>query len=452
MKVPKLPPDHERHFSAMVSNALKQGEDAIGALAVQATQAQPVDEQGRYLSWDEFRFRADGADVTDRWALMRRERASRAIALPFHDKTGRAFSFVKIDKVERALHDIDSRARGAFQTEKAVINDREANSYLITSLIEEPFSSSVFEGAVATRDQAKALINEGRKPKTVSDRMVLNNYRAMEFIKSRRTDPLTPALVLELHRIITDGTLDDPAKAGVLRDATDKIVVESQQDGEILHDPPPASELASRLERLCAFANGGAEDVPFIHPIIRAIALHFMLAYDHPFIDGNGRTARALFYWAVLRHGYWLLEYVSISMQIIEAPIQYGRALLDTETDGSDLTYFIDQQVGVIQKATDALFVYIERKRREIAEVDKTLNALRAQFNHRQIALITRAMRGGLSTITIANHERMTGVSYLTARSDLERLAESGLFIKQKRGVTSFYRPAPNLREKHKVT
>jgi len=57
------------------------------------------------------------------------------------------------------------------------------------------------------------------------------------------------------------------------------------------------------MEAMCAFVNG-RDTEPFIHPAIRAMILHFWLAYDHPFVDGNGRTARALFYWAMLRPGH----------------------------------------------------------------------------------------------------------------------------------------------------
>ena len=92
-----------------------------------------------------------------------------------------------------------------------------------------------------------------------------------------------------------------------------------------------------------------------MHPAIRAIILHFWLAYDHPFIDGNGRTARALFYWLMLRHGYWLFEFISISEIILKAPVQYGEAFLYTETDQNDLTYFIIHQTEVIRKSMQSL-------------------------------------------------------------------------------------------------
>ena len=101
-----------------------------------------------------------------------------------------------------------------------------------------------------------------------------------------------------------------------------------------------ASNCTERMGLMCDFANSKTPE-GFVHPVLRSIILHFWLAYDHPFVDGNGRVARALFYWSMLRHGYWLFEFVSISQIILKAPVKYGRAFLYTETDDNDLTYFI---------------------------------------------------------------------------------------------------------------
>ena len=122
----------------------------------------------------------------------------------------------------------------------------------------------------------------------------------------------------------------------------------------VLHEPPPAASLPQRLERLCAFANA-IDGEPFVHPVIRAILLHYMVGYDHPFVDGNGRTARALFYWSLARSGYWRMEYVSISRLLRQAPAQYSRAYLHSEADDNDTTYFILHQLSIIKRAIEAL-------------------------------------------------------------------------------------------------
>ncbi len=121
-----------------------------------------------------------------------------------------------------------------------------------------------------------------------------------------------------------------------------------------------------------------------------------MLSYEHPFVDGNGRVARALFYWLALREGYWLTEYVSISSVIAEAKISYGRAFLHTETDGADLTYFLIYHADILSRAVTRLMAFVERKRREVAAFEKRLGDKRRPdaFNRRQSWLLNEFAPG----------------------------------------------------------
>ena len=240
---------------------------------------------------------------------------------------------------------------------------------MLRSLIEESITSSQLEGAHTTREVAKKMIQEGRDPRDRGERMILNNYRTMQHILDVKDGELTPKLVREIHRMVTDGTLSDPESAGRFRRPDQRITV-SDTRGEDLHVPPPAEELPARMEQMCAFANGLTPD-KFIHPVIRSMILHFWLAYDHPFVDGNGRTARALFYWSMLKYGYGLFEFLSISRILLKAPAQYGRAFLHTETDDNDLTYFLIYHADVIRKAISELHEYIARRTSELVDAQK---------------------------------------------------------------------------------
>ena len=184
---------------------------------------------------------------------------------------------------------------------------------------------------------------------------------------------------------------------------------------------------------------------------MRAILLHFWLAYDHPFVDGNGRTARALFYWSAAAQGYWLLEYVSILRILKRAPGKYARAFLYTETDDNDTTYFVLNQLRAIRRAIDALHNYLAGKIREVRETERLLRdseTLRSQLNHRQVVLVNHALKHSGYEYRIEGHRRSHGVTYQTARTDLLNLAEHGLLEQGKAGrVFVFYTP-PDLRER----
>lgn len=143
-------------------------------------------------------------------------------------------------------------------------------------------------------------------------------------------------------------------------------------------------------KQLCRFANGETPEL-FIHPALRAIIVHFRLADDHPFCDGNGRTARALFHWAMLHQGYSLFALISISSVINKARGQYERSFLFSESDEHDFTTFPLAQVKVIQAAIANLHAYLERKAGEINALQRRLEGV-AGLNHRQLALLRHAL------------------------------------------------------------
>ena len=196
------------------------------------------------------------------------------------------------------------------------------------------------------------------------------------------------------------------------------------------------------------FANQGVDDGPFLHPVIRAIALHFWLPYDHPFQDGNGRLARALFYWSMLRHGYWMFEFTSISRYLANAPARYARAFLHTETDGNDLTYFIVHQIDVILRALSDVESYVERKVEQTREVERMLTHS-TDLNHRQLSLLAHAIRHPEAEYTIRSHTTSHRVAYATARADLFRLAELDLLHRRRIGKKTFvFRAPPDLEKR----
>ena len=416
-----------------------------------ARNASPL-HKGRYRHWDELRRREppQGLTIDEWWATILLGRLPLMQNLPLLDKRGNPFKFATPSPVLIDLHHIDRDAAGHIHTTIGAPIKEDPNRYLLSSLIEEAITSSQLEGASTTRQVAAAMLREGRKPRDHSETMIFNNYRAMEYLRSIKQEPITPELILELHRILTEDTLEDPADAGRLRETDDVQVIDSR-DHVVLHDPPAHIELPERLERLCAFANANETVLPFVHPVLRAILLHFMIGYDHPFVDGNGRTARALFYWSMARSGYWLMEYASISCILCKGPAKYMRAYLHAETDQNDTTYFLLHQLGTIRRSIVALHDYLSRKGREQKEIEKMLSSspeLRTRFNHRQVALLTHALRHTGEGYRVDAHQRVHSVVYPTARNDLLDLHTLGLLEKARRGNAYIFFAPEDLRDR----
>lgn len=434
MKVPLTPPPFHELVSQAPVQWLLQSRDFtwLGAYGEQ------------YLHWDDIVHRPPPPRLTTLqwWVALKLIRRPLLRRIPLVDTRGRTFSFAPVDVLWEAVSRIDQQAAGRIATADTVVNAALRDKYVMSSLIEESITSSQLEGASTSRRIAKEMLRTGRAPTDRSEQMIANNFRAMEFVRENAGDALTPDLVLEIQRIVTDGTLDAPADAGRLQQPGDTRVKVWGDNDQVLHTPPPAEELPARLKKMCEFANGGGKG--YVHPVVRAVLLHFWLAYDHPFADGNGRTARILFYWSMLRQGYWLTEFLSISRILRKAPSKYARSFLLTETDDNDLTYFLLYHCEVVLRAIDELAAYVDRKAREVRDAERLVKS-QGRLNHRQLDLVGHALRNPEASYTVESHRRSHGVVYQTARTDLLDLVELGLLEMAKAGKAFRFTPAPDL-------
>lgn len=401
----------------------------------------------RYLHWDEFRHRASPSEVLsieERWAAVRMNRSGQAQRIELSDPNGNPFTFSLTQRIFELLHDIDLDCGGSMGVaEDGILQEQSRDRYYINSLLEEALTSSQLEGAVVTRSEAREIIRQQRKPANEHERMVVNNFLTMRLVADLKNEDLTPELIQRIHREITTGTMKNPEDEGRFRDFADDIRIEDEESGEVIHTPRPAGQLDSSVGKLCQFANQRGMN-GFLHPVLRSIILHFWIAYDHPFVDGNGRTARAMFYWSMLRHGFWLAEFFSISHEILKSPKKYYRAFLYTETDENDLNYFILHQLEVIKSSITALKDYIVRKRGEMESVRRFLGP-GTGFNHRQLALLKHALKHPFAAYTVTSHKNSHGVSYQTAMNDLTHLENQALLQKRKVGKAFVFSPSVDL-------
>ena len=405
----------------------------------------PTTPDGKYRHWETIRRMRppDGLTSKQWWLATKFARMSMRKPLPLNDASGERFYYSLPDAALEMLHRIDQRISGEIAMGEVVTNPATRDRYLVSSLIEEAITSSQLEGAMTSRAVAKEMLRTGRPPRDHSERMILNNFHAIQFVREHRSEALTPELVCQVQRIVTEDTLDDPWQAGRVQIPTDERVCVETLSGEIVHRPPPASELPDRMEAMCEFANGVNYE-GFVHPVVRAILLHFWLAYDHPFADGNGRTARALFYWSMLRQEYWLAEYLSISRILRDAPAQYGRSFLYTETDDNDATYLLLYQLKVICRAICEFYDYLKRKAEEVQEIEQLIKSSVA-LNHRQLALLSHALRHPGHSYTFRSHATSHNVVRQSARSDLLDLEARGLLTRRLVGRAYTFQAPPDL-------
>jgi Fic family protein len=442
VKTPAPPPD----FDALLDK-LMQSNRAVEALT---TPVSPLTDE--YLPWDKLRFKTPPGSLTTEewWITTRMNRRSIHREIPqLVTMNGTAFKFALPDEVLREVDYVNRNASGTITLSEQVTNPKTRNRYIISSLIEEAITSSQLEGASTTRRVAKEMIRSGREPRNRSETMIFNNYRAMQRVTELRNESLTPDLICKIHRIVTAGTLDNPEAAGVVqRDDEERVSVWGDGD-QLLHKPPPVSELNERMDALCRFANDTGATT-YMPPVLRAMTIHFMMGYDHYFEDGNGRTARAVFYWSMLNQGYWLTEFITISKILKAAPAQYARSFLLTEQDDGDLTYFYIFNLGIMRRAIGELHDYLARKAEELREAQLDIRSNPGEFNYRQLSLLEHAIRNPSISYTARSHATSHGVTHETARQDLMSLEGKHLLRKVKVGRQYVWQPVDNLAERLK--
>lgn len=442
MKTPAPPPDSEKLMSALTQ------ESSSGRLFEVLMHQQASGAGSEYLPWDKLRYKTPPTGLTHEewWLAVKLGRRSVARVIEsLHDVEGRAFTYALPDEVLRGVDMVNSKASGSITVSDQVTNPATRDRYVVSSLIEEAITSSQLEGASTSRRVAKEMIRTGRDPKDRSEKMILNNYLAMRRVAeiARAGSELTPDLICEIHRIVTDGTLDSPEAAGVIQTVQAERVSVWGDGDQLLHRPPPVDELPARIVALCDFANGTSG--PYMPRVLRAITVHFMMGYDHYFEDGNGRTARAVFYWCMLSQGYWLTEFLTISKILKEAPSQYAGSFILTEQDDNDLTYFFIYQLRVILRAIEELHTFLARKAEELRDLKSSFRAMPGEFNYRQLALLEHAVRNPGAFYTAQSHATSHDTSNETARQDLMGLEQRGLLVKSKLHRRFVWTPRPDL-------
>ena len=382
--------------------------------------------------WDTIKYKRcpEGCTPQQLWTYVKAARVKSIMSV--WGKYG--ITLTLTNQMQRMCHEIDMNWGGSWGTD-SIIGDENKEQYLVGSLMEEAIYSSQMEGAATTRKVAKEMLRKKMTPKDKSQQMIANNYQTIQFIVSHKDALLTPELLLQIHQLMTEHTMQNPQEAGCFRSNND-VVVENGITHETVHIPPTYEEIPNFVEDLCRFFN--EQDAPqFIHPIIRGIIIHFMVAYVHPFADGNGRTARALFYWYMLKQGYWLTEYLSISRVIAKSKKSYEKAFLYTEADDMDMGYFVAYNMRVLQQSFKQLQDYIKRKQEEKRAANSFLRI--GNINARQAQIIKMFADDSNLVVTIADLQAKFLVSPTTAKADVVGLMNMGLlseisFNKVKKG------------------
>lgn len=433
----KKPPQQAELFDSILPCAqVLFGELSESAVSQCGRLVSVVDDKGRYLHWDDLLKKTNQQQKAKaHWSLIKLARNAVLKTVPALGKAlGPETLFTLLPAMQKTSSLIDRTCTEAGLSD--LINRISIPDYYLHDLInEESIASSQLEGASTTRAAAKKMLAENRTPRTESEKMILGNRRLMTLAWASRSEAMSMSLLLEFHREATLGIDNARYRPGQIR-TTDDVWV-AGRDGDVVYTPPAATELAGMLALLIDWINYGHEsgEAPqhYLHPVIKACMIHFGLGYLHPFHDGNGRVARALCYWYLFKHGYDAFLYISLSQLLKEAPIQYGEAYLKTETDNQDVTYFVEYQCRVLERAVNGLIEHARTVATKLREFDAWIFAsgIRKKMPGIQQIIINMVVMAPGESFTVKGFAERAGISDSASRLHLEKLADAGVLMKQ---------------------
>lgn len=426
MKTPAMPPDYIEEFAGAAKTL---GGDLAAALGQSSLEP--------YDPWDKFRYQTPpfGLSISQWWGIVRLQRENNAIPISLRQQSGKPFHYCLPAFISRECYFLSQKLSSLDMS----VSEYQRDKFIYNGLTDEAIYSAQLEGASTSRRVARQLLEQNREPKDVSERMIVNNYLAMENLQGLLDCKATPDFIQDLHRTVTEGTLEIASDAGTIQsDQNDRVKIFGDSN-QVIYVPPPASELPARIQELCDFINNSD---PWMHPLLKAMVVNFMVGYDHYFADGNGRTARSLFYWMLLKADFPAARFLVVSSLLKKATAQYARAFLNVEYDGGDLTYFLIYQLQILRRAVEQLEKHLADDLRQVAELKGRLKD-RADLNNRQIDILLES-RGEPEKLWTAQMvaERFR-VSRPSGHGDLSSLEEMGFLSRGRKGRWVVWRVVP---------
>lgn len=304
------------------------------------------------------------------------------------------------------------------------------------ALVKSVHSSTHLEGNPLTQQEV-AQVLRGEEPKRQfrkRDILEVTNYKkALEYIHDAYKDPqlkVDETAVLHLHKLCMKDIEGMEKEAGRYRTVQNYIVAGKFQT--VIYTPPPPQDVPRMMKDLVEWIRGAENDE--LSPFIISAIAHYEFESIHPFLDGNGRTGRALSILILYKMGYDTKDFFSLEEYFDTHPEEYYGNLNKiqrsyTKDTNPDLTPWVEFFV----RAIEAEITRVETEIEEYLNQEGLRKSLRQQeINKRQFKALQYLQKHG----QIRSHEYVNRFkcSRDTAVRDLKELVELGLIETQSSG------------------
>jgi Fic family protein len=306
------------------------------------------------------------------------------------------------------------------------------------ALINRSHHSTSIEGNRLSREQVALIVSGKKLPARSKDKKEVMNYiSTLKFIDKygRNIKRMTPSTILKIHNLITKGVLPT-AQCGAFRS---KMVYVVDSFGKTVFTPPKAEVAPQLVKDLCDWLN--SKEAKDLYSILTAGIAHYELVRIHPFIDGNGRTARALATLILYNLGFDIRDFFSLDDYYNEDRASYYAALQSVNPKTIDITQWLEYftegvavQIGEIKEKVQAL----SRDRLLIKELGQIwLNERQWKF----VEYLNEAKQA--SSKDYISLFKAGGISERTVRLDIEFLVKNKVIKRSGRGRAIHYHLNP---------
>jgi Fic family protein len=294
------------------------------------------------------------------------------------------------------------------------------------ALIRSAHSSTAIEGNKLTLEEVSQLA-QGRKIMATrkEKQEVLNYLNVLQNIQNYQYNgKITEKLLLKLHKDITKETLDNPADEGNYR--TVQVVVGNKFTGEVIFTPPKTEEVPQLTKALLGWINQEIE----LSPVLIAGLAHYELVRIHPFVDGNGRTARALATLILYIRDFDIKRFFTLDDYYDSDRKAYYTALKSVDKNTLDTTQWIEY-------FTDSVLISINEVKQKILSLSAKKTGPQIALTEKQMKIMEKIVANG--KITSGEIQEMFKISRQAVHKELQKMIELGIIELKGEGKTVYY-------------
>lgn len=303
------------------------------------------------------------------------------------------------------------------------------------AIVRSAHSSTSIEGNNLSLEQVSELA-AGRKimAKRKDKQEVLNYIQVLEKLdKLAKGRGITEADVKKIQKMLTIDTLDDPKDCGVYRSERNKyVVVGNRLTGEISLRPPLNKELPFLMKDYIKWLNSSAVDG--LDPVVMAGIAHYEFVRIHPFVDGNGRTARVVAALILHMRGFDTKQFFCLDDYYDMDRKDYYQALRTVDRKKRDITKWLEYFVEGVAVSITAVREKVARLSSERA---KTKNKGQIALTERQMRIVEHINKNG--RITINDTAEMFKITRQAALKEIDKMLKLEIVKREGRARASYY-------------